>query len=387
MRERFMNGIDRLGQFSDYLEGDRLALYTNSTGLNRYYESSDQLLHREFDLTMLIAGEGGVRGEHLPGQAFKDRIDPLTRLPVKSVYYYGATNLTKDDLDMFDTLVIDVQDIGSRSYSAVGTIAQLLKDCSTADKAVVVFDRANPLGGLTTEGLVYMEELQSPLASCNLPMRHGLTVGELTTFINNQLAEPLDLDVVPVTGWTRDMMFPETGRSWVPPNTRIPHFTTALLYPGMHLFDGTNMSVGEGTGLPYEIIGAPFLDALQFATSLNSKRLSGVYFRPIFFRPTAGRFVGQSCQGVQVQVVDLRAVKPIEVALTLMDQLRHDAGGDFHFLLASETGTERPVIDLIAGNHWLRQDSVDTREILEAGKEYVEQQEKEMTDCLLYDSE
>ena len=387
MRERYLNGIDRLGQCSEYIEGDRLALYTNCTGLNRYFESSDQLLHADFDLKVLIAGEGGIRGEYLPGQAFEDKRDPLTSLPVISIYHYGDTRLRPDVLDLFDTLVIDIQDIGSRSASTVAAMKQLIEDCAAADKAVIVFDRANPLGGLQTEGLVYMDEFRSPFACSGIPMRHGLTAGELALYFNSKLPEPAEMEVVPVTGWTRNMLFPEFGRSWVATSTQMPHFSTALLYPGMHLFDGTTISVGHGTGLPYEIIGAPFIDALQTSSVLNAKNLSGVYFRPIYFRPSAGRFVGQSCQGVQVQVVDPYIVQPVQIALSLIDRLTHDAGSDFRFLAPSETGTARPLIDLIAGNDWVRQESMNTREVLETGRDYVAQQRKEFEKILIYDAE
>ena len=384
MRERFLNGIDQLGQYGEALRGSRIALYSNSTGMNRYFESTDQLLHHEFDLRLLIAGEGGLRGEYLPKQAFQTQHDPLTGLPVVSVYHYGDKHLTQEDLDLFDILVIDVQDIGARSFNTVPTLKRLMEDCGNRDKAVVVFDRPNPLGGMQMEGLVYMDEFRSDYACSRLPMRHGLTVGELAGYFNSMLPNPVELEVIQMTGWTRDMYYPNTGRSWIPPSLNLPHFTNAILYPGMQIFEGTNLAWGYGTALPYEIIGAPFLDALQLATELNSKNMSGVYFRPVYFRPSAGAFVGQSCQGVQVQVVDPRSYKGLEVALEILDQVRHDAGSDFRFLEARETGTERPLIDLIAGNDWLRQDGMNTREVLHAGREYISQLHEAMEACTLY---
>lgn len=387
MPEHVLNGVDLLSTYLAPYADQRLALYTHAAAVNRNYEATEELLSSDYDLCYLIVGEGGLRGEHYPREVFGDAVDMLTGVPVISMYQYGDIHLTEDVLDGFDVLVVDIRDLGTRANSTVTILHRLLDDCGRAGKKVLVLDRPNPLGGEQRETLPFMEEMASPWGCCDLPLRHGLTVGELARYLNSLLEVPAEIEVGRVRGWQREMMYPDMGRTWIPAPQQVGHYTTALLYPGMRLFEGTNLSFGEGTSLPYEIFGAPFLDALQLSSILNSKTLSGVFFRPIYFRPVAGRYAGKNCQGVQVQVLERRSVRPVEMTVSIMDQLRVGAPGDFRYLDAGETGTLRPMIDLLAGNDWLRQENLNVRELILAGREAVDHFEERVAPYLLYGEE
>lgn len=384
MAKRFLNGIDELGSDSELLGKDRLALFTSASSLNRDFESAEFVLHRNYPLRRLFIGEGGVRGEALPGQVVKSGTDLLTSLPMVSLYDYNHPDVPETCLEDVETLVIDIQDMGTRNYSVVPHLKLLIGLAAKQEKRIVVLDRPNPLSGLVYETIATQSDWSDRVPCLDVPLRHGLTVGELCTLFNAELAQPADLKVVPLPRWTRDLLYSDLNRPWIPPLPTIPSFTAAMLYPGTSLLAGTNVSYGMGTPSPYEIIGAPYLDALQFSSRLNKLLLPGVIFRPVYFKPSFGRHLGRHCQGVQIHIVEPHSLRPVELALRILDVLRSEATGDFYFLPPEETGTERHLIDTLVGSSWVRDPNMSYRDLLIDGRQQAEAFKERSQPYLIY---
>ena len=217
-----------------------------------------------------------------------------------------------------DTLVIDLQDIGSRYYTFQWTTALAMRACARAGVRVIVLDRPNPLGGVVVEGNVPDPAFRSFVGLYPLPARHGLTLGETATYLNRRHGLGADLTVVPMTGWRRRMLWEDTGVPWVAPSPNMPTPDTARVYPGGCLYEGTNLSEGRGTTRPFEWIGAPWLDAHRFADALEAERLPGVSFRPARFTPTFHKWAGRVCDGIQMHVTDVRRFKPYLSAIAVV---------------------------------------------------------------------
>jgi len=360
------NGIDCIDNYAHLFEGKRLGLITSPTGLTAELESTIRVLHEKFELAALFSPEHGVRGDRQAGALVDDYADPLTGAPVYSLYRGDSKRLTPEMLDAVDMVVYDIQDVGVRYYTFIYTMLYAMEDCAKAGKPFVVLDRINPLDGATVEGNVLLPEYRSFVGNYSLCVRYGMTAGEVATMVNAETGLNAQLSVVRCEGWEREMLFPETGRIWVPPSLGIPRFETALLYSGTCLFEGTNVSEGRGTTSPFEIVGAPFVRAEELAEEMNRKRLPGVRFRPVYFKPTFSKHEGELCAGVQLHVTDFRALRPLETGVRLMYELkrRHE---QFAFLPpVRENG--RPFIDLLGGDRAYR-DETDEEALLERFRE------------------
>ncbi|WP_028610852.1 exo-beta-N-acetylmuramidase NamZ family protein [Paenibacillus harenae] len=342
------NGIDSIADYGALFKGKRLGLITAPTGINAEFVSSIQLLHDHYELAALFSPEHGVRGDIAAGGMVDTYADPYTGVPVYSLYRKDSKRMTADMLDAVDMVVYDIQDVGVRYYTFISTMLLALEDCAKAGKPFVVLDRINPLDGATVEGNVLKAGYESFVGHYPLPVRYGLTAGEAAVMANDQMGLKADLHVVRCQGWDRKMQFPDTGMLWVPPSLGIPRFETALLYPGTCLFEGTNVSEGRGTALPFEMIGAPFIDSQRLADEMNAKRLPGVRFRPAYFKPTASKHQGELCGGVQVHVTDRRAIRPLDVGVTLLYMIK-ELYKLFTFLPPIREGS-RPFIDLLGGD-------------------------------------
>lgn len=320
----------------------------------------DALRKAGYRLAALFGPEHGFGGAAADGAQVGDATDPRTGLPVFSLYgqHYEPT---AEMLARVDALVFDMQDVGARFYTYLSTLFYLLKAAGKAGKAVYVLDRPNPITGNIIEGGVLEPGFESFVGIVDLPIRHGMTLGELAQFMNEEYALGAELRVVNIGGWSRKMWFDQTGLPWVPTSPAMPRLETAILYPGMCLLEGCNLSLGRGTSLPFEICGAPWLDGFALADEMNAINLAGVRFRPTSFTPAASNQAGQECFGVQVHVLDRAALRPVAMALHLLAVTRRLSGSDWawhpHFeRLAGSRGvrtaleTGKSVDELIA--HW-----------------------------------
>ncbi|MDI7274881.1 MAG: DUF1343 domain-containing protein, partial [Anaerolineae bacterium] len=279
--------------------------------------------------------------------------DRRTGLPVYSLY--GASlEPTPEMLAGVDLLLYDMQDVGARYYTLISTLAHVLRGACRAGRPVVVLDRPNPINGLAIEGPPVEPGFESFVGILPVPIRHGLTAGELARYAARHFALASELTVVPMQGWTRRLWFDETGLPWVPTSPAMPRLSTATLYPGTCLLEGTNLSEGRGTALPFELAGAPWLEGHRLARALNGMRLPGVRFRPVRFVPCAGKHAGQACGGVQVHVTDREAMRPLLVGLHLIAACLEQAPERFHFLPPSQEGLPCH-FDLLAGTSRLRE--------------------------------
>lgn len=362
-----LNGIDCIERYAHLFEGKRVGLITAPTGLNKDFVSTIQIFHEKFNLVALFSPEHGVRGDLAAGALVDTYLDPMTGVPVYSLYRKDSKRLTQEMLDEVDIIVYDIQDVGTRYYTFLYTMLYALEDCALAGKEFVVLDRINPLDGVTVEGNVLKSGFDSFVGNYSLSVRYGMTPGEVAVMANDERQWNCKLHVVRCEGWDRNILFPETGRPWIMPSIGIPRFETALLYPGTCIIEGTNLSEGRGTTVPFEIVGAPFIDAQQLADEMNEKKLPGVVFRPVYFKPSFSKFQGEQCAGVQVHVLDKRAVRPIDVGVNLMFTIKKNYE-QFSFLPPFKEGS-RPFIDLLGGDSLYRETQVDVPAMLEQFRE------------------
>lgn len=357
------NGIDNIMKHAHLFEGKRLGLITSPTGLNNDFVSTIQILKENFKLVALFSPEHGVRGDQAAGAMVDNYLDPLTGVPVYSLYRKDSKRLTTEMLDEVDMVVYDIQDVGVRYYTFIYTMLYALEDCAKAGKSFVVLDRINPLDGVTVEGNILKEGYQSFVGNYPLSVRYGLTAGEVAMMANDQMKWNCDLNVVRCEGWDRRLLFPETGRPWVYPSLGLPRFDSALLYSGTCLFEGTNLSEGRGTTLPFEMIGAPFIQAEKLAEEMNHKKLPGVLFRPVYFKPTFSKHQGELCSGVQLHVINTHELQPLETGVTLLFTIK-EMYESFSFLPPVKENA-RPFIDLLCGDKLYRDEAVNVPALLE----------------------
>jgi len=304
------------------LKGRHVGLITNHTGVNRRGVSTVELLHQaeNVDLQALFSPEHGIQGV-LDTHNIDDASDPLTGLKIYSLY--GKTRKpTAESLKGLDTLVFDIQDIGARFYTYISTMGNAMQAAAEHDLRFIVLDRPNPINGVDTAGPVSDDGSQSFVAFHTLPVRHGMTVGELATMFNEEMKTGVDLRVVKVTGWRRSDYFDRTGLLWINPSPNMRSLTEAVLYPGIGLLEYSNLSVGRGTDTPFEVIGAPWLDGILLARELNNVELPGVRFVPIRFTPGASKFADEQCGGVNIVVIDRERFRPVRTGLEIASCLR-----------------------------------------------------------------
>lgn len=358
-----LSGIDSIARYLHLFKGKRVGLITAPTGLAKDFKSTITILHEHCNLTAMFSPEHGVRGDLGAGALVETYTDPYTHVPVYSLYRKDSKRLTKEMLEKVDILVYDIQDVGVRYYTFIYTMLYALEDCAAAGVEFVVLDRVNPLNGVNVEGNILQPGFKSFVGNYELAVRYGLTAGEVAVMANDQMNWKAALHVVRLEGWERSMSFPDTGLTWVHPSLGIPRYETALLYTGTCLFEGTNCSEGRGTTFPFEMIGAPFIEAQQLADEMNALRLPGVYFRPVHFKPTASKHSGELCGGVQLYITDHQVIKPLEVGVRLLFTIR-DLFEPFAFLPPVKEGS-RPFIDLLGGSSIYRMKDIQAKQLLE----------------------
>ena len=317
---RLKLGIERLSEYRTIFAGKRVGLITNQTGIDAEGTPSAVLLSRSAQLTALFSPEHGIQGNEREGASIGHSADPRTGLPVYSLY--GNTKRpTPEMLKDIDILCFDIQDVGARFYTYISTMAYAMEECARHKKQFVVFDRPNPIGG-AVEGNMLELEYRSFTGYFPIVQRHGMTVGELALLFNTEYGVHCDLTVIPMEGWNRETYFDELPLLWVPPSPNIPSPQTALVYAGVCLFEGTNLSVGRGTTMPFQYLGAPYIDAYRLADQLNRLGMAGVRFLPAFFTPSLSLYAGQLCGGVQIAVADRRSFAPVKTAVALFYELK-----------------------------------------------------------------
>lgn len=320
-------GIDNLHLAHDVLAGRRLGLMTNPTGVDACLRSTIDILHEQYDLAALFACEHGVRGDVQAGAHIESMPDPQTGVMVYSVYG-KSHHLSEEMLDCFDVFVFDMQDVGARFYTYLYSLSFAMEDCARAGKPVVVLDRPNPQGGLTVAGTLLDERVKSFVGEYAMPTRYGLTIGEYARWVRDYLKLDLELHVVPMSGWTRDMTYEQTGLAFVPPSPNCATMHAARVYIGTCVFEGTNVSEGRGTVLPFEYIGAPYIDEAELERRMNALNIPGVRYRRAYFTPQFSKHAGQQCRGVQVHVTDEKYADTFAAGLYLLDTIRQMHGDE-----------------------------------------------------------
>ncbi|WP_430791318.1 exo-beta-N-acetylmuramidase NamZ family protein [Virgibacillus flavescens] len=353
--KKFKLGVEvLLEEQKDLLEGKRVGLITNPTGVDQELNSIVDLLHNDPDInvTALYGPEHGVRGSAQAGEYVDYYIDETTGLPVYSLY--GETRKpTPEMLENVDVLVFDIQDVGTRFYTYIYTMAYAMEAAQENDIEFVVLDRPNPLSGERVDGPVLDPEFASFIGKYPIPLRHGMTVGELAKFFNTEFNIGADLTVVEMNNWKRDMYYDDTPLEFVIPSPNMPTFSTALVYPGAALIEGTNVSEGRGTTKPFELIGAPFINSTELAATLNELNLPGVMFRAASFTPAFSKHSGTLSHGVQIHVTDKEAFQPIEMGLHLVKSIHDLYPEDFAFRAENSAGIS--FFDNLVGNSWIRE--------------------------------
>ena len=355
-------GVDRVAEYRQLFVG-RTALLTGPSGRTSGNRPTVEVLRDCCDLRLLLAPEHGVRGDKAAGALFSDEVDEETGLPVRSLYTKTSKRLSPETLELFDTLVYDMADVGCRYYTFLSSLRYCIEDCAAAGKRLVVLDRPNPLGDRVEGGLL-RPETGSFVGGYPIPVCYGLTCGELADMMNRELGCGCDLKMVPCGGLTREMTFRDWGHYWVMPSLGIPRFETALLYPGTCLIEGTNLSEGRGTADPFAILGAPFIRAEQFSREFNAMGCPGVEATPVYFTPTTSKHQGSLCGGIHLHITHEKQLQPVELGVKLLDLLRQMYPGDFQFLPPVRQDG-KPFVSLLAGHRDFEDPNWQAQAILE----------------------
>jgi len=392
---RVVGGLDVLLE-SPALVGDRpWALLSNQASATVDLESARSALRRAVagPLVRLFAPEHGLEGVAQDMEAVGDTRDPHTGLVVRSLYGSDASTLEPrpEDLEGVEAVVVDLPDIGCRYYTFAATMDAAMAACERGGVEVIVLDRPNPIGGTAREGGRVEPGLDSFVSRLPTPIRHGLTLGELALLLQRERYPGSELTVVTCRGWRRAMWWDETGLPWVPPSPNMPALETAAIYPGLCLVEATVLSEGRGTTRPFHLVGAPGLDADALAQRLRRLQLPGVAFRAATFRPAFGKHGGEVCTGVEIHVVDRRALRPVHLGLALLQTVRSVDPDRFGWRRDPyEFVGDVPAIDLLTGSSAAR-DAIEggrpLEPVVDEWDRYVAEFERGLDGILLYRDE
>ena len=350
--ERLLDGPDR-----ELIAGQRVGLVCNPASIDgRFRHAADRLSEDGgVTLTAIFGPQHGFRSDLQENMIESPHArDVRRRVPVHSLYS-ETREPTGAMLADVEVLVVDLQDVGTRIYTYIYTMANCLRAARRHGIRVVVCDRPNPIGGEQIEGATLDPVYASFVGQFPIPMRHGMTIGELARLFNDRFGIAAAVDVVPMEGWSRSMYVDETGLPWVLPSPNIPTLDTAIVYPGAVLFEGTMLSEGRGTTRPFELLGAPWIDGDRFADQMNQRHLPGVFFRPMVFEPTFHKYAKETCGGCQVHVTDRHAFRPVRVAVELLAEFHREGGDRFRWREPPyEYEHEKPPVDILYGSDRLR---------------------------------
>lgn len=357
---RVYTGLDRLrSQWPKKLNGSRVGLLVHPASVNKRLVHAIDIFKKSkrFKLKALFGPQHGIRGETqdnmIEWEGFRDK---KTGLLVYSLYG-KVRKPTVEMLREIDVMVIDMQDVGSRYYTFIWTMELCMKASLENNKSVVILDRPNPIGGYITEGPVLDMNYASFVGQRPLPIRHGMTIGEIGNYLRNEFYPSLDLYIIPMKGWRRRMWFNDTKLPWVFPSPNMPTLETATVYSGMCLLEGTILSEGRGTTRPFEIFGAPFIDPEALVKRLNDFKLPGVLFRPLYFQPTFQKYAGKLCGGAQIHITDRERFKPFKTGVAIIKAVHDLYPKEFQWKQPPyEYETIKMPIDILAGTDRLRRD-------------------------------
>jgi beta-N-acetylhexosaminidase len=339
-------------------ENLRLGLICNQASVNHSFQHSADLLHRnsKINLVALFGPQHGIRGDVQDNMIETSHsIDKLTGLPIYSLYS-ETRQPTEEMVSGLDALVFDLQDVGGRVYTFIYTMANAMKACAEYGKKMIVLDRPNPIGGLVVEGNTLERGHESFVGQYPIPMRHGLTVGEIAQLFNKEFEINCDLEIITMDNWSREDFYDETDAPWVMPSPNIPTVDTTVVFPATVYFEGTEISEGRGTTRPFEIVGAPYIDANEYADALTSIELPGVVFRPINFLPTFQKHADKTCGGVFIHVTDREIFEPVITGLAMVKTAFDLYENDFKWKSAAyEYVFDRNPFDVIAGTTKIRE--------------------------------
>jgi len=352
-------GLERcLESPPDVLRGARFGLLMNQASVDHRFRYACDLLAARFpgQLAAIFSPQHGLWCEQQANMIESPHgvYEPLG-VPIYSLYS-ETRRPTRDMLSGLECFVVDLRDVGTRVYTFAWTMLECLKACAEAKIPVVVLDRPNPIGGNVVEGPLLLPEFQSFVGGASIPLRHGLTLGELALVLNAEQQIGAELSVVPMDLWRREMLFGDSGRAWVAPSPNMPRLETVLLYPGQVLLEGTNLSEGRGTTLPFEVVGAPFIDPHVLTRELASHDHPGLTLRPVRFVPTFDKWQGQACGGIALHIVDPKQVRPVRFTVDLLSTVCRLYPDHFAWLPPPyEYERDKPPIDILYGSARLRE--------------------------------
>ena len=389
-------GIDRIEEapYRSLLKDQRIGLVTNASGLSPRYgwRGTVEVMAPRYRVTALFAPEHGVRGVLGPGEKVSHGVDALSGIPTYSLFedmvFAGADEASTDKAYMpapeslreIDLLFFDMQDVGSRYFTYASTLFYTMRAAAAAGIPLVVADRPNPLGGEVVEGCRQDESCRSFIGLARVPIRHGLTLGELARYYNGAYGLGCDLTVIPMEGWERSMLWEDSGLPFVKPSPTLPTPQSILVYNGTCMLAGTNATEGRGTTTPFTTVGAPYVNPLELADALDALHLDGLRFSPTHFIPAFSKYQGEVCGGVDIHVTDPRALRAVSLGLHLVRTLQALYPRDFAFR-APATPDGRWHIDLSTGNDTLRTTQRSAAEIYAAWQTDAESFQEE---TLLY---
>ncbi|MGP1434558.1 MAG: exo-beta-N-acetylmuramidase NamZ family protein [Catonella sp.] len=383
---KVLNGIDHLEDAKSLLKGKSIGLITNSAGVNADLVHDTKIFQKlDFHIETLLAPEHGIWGNIPAGEIVNDGIDRITGLPVSSLYNDERKNLSKEVIGKLDIIVYDIQDVGSRFYTYISLLKNVMNDCKNTGLSLLILDRINPLGS-QVEGNILKKDYFSYVGTAALPQRYGLTVGELSRLFDSEIGLKDKLHILKVLNWDRNKVIPETGLVFMPPSPNIPNFETALAYTGLCLLEGTSISEGRGTTLPFLQFGAPFIKADILAKELNRLKLPSVIFTPAFFTPTFSKYKGEICEGVKLHITDYYKYQPVETGFRILYTLKHLYEDDFK-LLPREKNSKHSFFTLLTGTKLFTEENTDIEELIENFKRDSETFDNIRKQYLLYQEE
>jgi uncharacterized protein YbbC (DUF1343 family) len=360
MRKRVVTGLDRIreGEWKR-LTGYRLGLLANQASLDGRLHTAGEVIDRLLpgQLKALFGPQHGYGGEDQDNMVETAHShDKSLKIPILSLY--SDTREPRPDMfEIIDMLIIDLQDVGTRVYTFASTMLNCLRAAAEQGKKVLVLDRPNPLGGEVVEGNLLRPELYSFVGPYRFPMRHGLTMGEMARIFNKVFGLDCDLEIMPMEGWRREMLWHETGLRWIMPSPNMPFPETAFVYPGQVVWEGTNLSEGRGTCRPFEIFGAPFLDTRAVKQALEPGGTEGCYLQEYLFRPTFHKWEDRLCRGFMIHVLDLHIYQPYFTSIALLSAVMDIHRDDFEWKQPPyEYEYKKKPIDMIMGDPSLRYD-------------------------------
>lgn len=384
-------GIENLlSHEADLIKGKKVGLVCNqSSVMHSFQHIIDKIIQlKDCNLTALFGPQHGIRGEVQDNMIETPHtLDRKTGIRVFSLYS-ETREPTEEMLNGLDTLVIDIQDVGCRVYTFIYTMANCMRAAKKHGLPIIICDRPNPINGETVEGNLLKEEFASFVGQFPIPMRHGMTIGELALLFNDYFHINCNLKVVKMSGWQRHFWMEDTDSPWVIPSPNMPTLNTTKVFPGCVLLEGTKLSEGRGTTIPFELAGAPYIHAEKFAEYLNDLRLPGVYFRECSFQPTFQKHQGNFCEGVQLHIVDKNIFRPIITGIALIQAAMTLYPNNFGWKQPPyEYVYEKLPIDVIAGTDTLRKSLENGRNLSDLSEIWREDEQsfkKLRRDFLLY---